>query len=162
MIDEKKVTDPRTELGADIVNLNFWQAAGISKVAPLVTFTYLDGLATSMLSVAWATLQYGFQDINLSPAGPFPLASSPWIDSVAFLGDGRVEIQFVDQVPDLAGTNVDLNFIGGSAQPQGNATPRGSAVVSAGSGGNINLVTIGAMTGVGTFDASVPMLVTLW
>lgn len=157
MRDEKRVVDPRYELGADVVNLAFWQAAGISKVVPLLAFTLESG-NTSMVMTAWDTAQYAYQAVG--DADTFALASSPWVQSIATLGDGRVTVQFVDTVPDMAGNTVDLNFMLASCQVTG--TARGSAVVSVGSGGRQNLLTLGAQTAVGTFDAAADMLVTVW
>lgn len=157
MRDEKKVVDPRFELGAAVVNLEFWQAAGISKVVPLIAFTLASG-NTTMVMTAWDNTQYAYQAVG--DTGTFALASSAWVQSVTTLGDGRIEVQFVDTVPDMEGNTVDLNFMMAACQVVGVA--RGSAVVSAGSGGMQNLLTLGSQTAVGTFDSAADMLVTVW
>lgn len=159
MVDEKRVTSPVNEVGADVVNLSFWQAAGISRVLPLVSFNYDAGVANYLMA-AWATTQYGYRDTAGVPAAA-NLVDSPYVSTVTVLGDNRVEVQFVDQVTDMAGAAYDLNFTFGTAIPANTAVRKGSAVISTGPGGRTNLVTIGVASAAGTFHTH-EVAVSLW
>ena len=162
MEDERKVADPRQQFGADIANLMFWQAAGMTKTSPLVVFNHLSGGLTNFLVAAWDSAQYGFQDANDLPGPPVAIASNTWVDTVTVLGDNRIEVQFEDTVVDFRGSAISLNFQYATAFAiDSGLNARCSCVVGTGGGGNLNLLTIAADTGA-AFDATVPMIVKVW
>lgn len=91
MLDERHTVDPQKEIGADQVNLAFWQDAGISLCAPKAVLQYFDGEGTLL---RWGVLAWD-QTIYQNAAVDAP----PAILTFTKNGTGDYSILFDSQVP---------------------------------------------------------------
>ena len=167
MRDEAAVSDPKRKVGADVFNLMFWQAAGISQTSPLVTtHVAMDSGLTAAAMAAWDDEIFGYSPYP--PPTTYPLLSDwPWVQSTSWDGQ-QFSIQFADQVPSKDQGLLDLNFQYGNAAPLFGGVPttplvllEPSVVIETGSGGLQNLVKVAVRINGTTFGPA-PVTLSLW
>ena len=109
--DRKPVKDPTQEIDAATYTLGWWNVAGMDKTAPMAVFT---------CTVTGGVIAVVNQALAFDPdAGLADLVFT-------YEAAGRYSFAFASQYPDQRGTDVDLELMGGIAQPSNQAPYRGA------------------------------------
>lgn len=115
--DERPVGDTKREIAASIFNMDFWQLAGLSKVAPKVVL---------VCSVSGGVVTTDSQMLAFDPNGS--LSTLTW----TYNGAGDYDLAFSSQYPDELGNNVNLSLDGGIVLATGSSPLVGSVDLTSG------------------------------
>ena len=115
--DERPVTDASREIAASIFNMDFWQLAGLGKIAPK---------AVLMCSVAGGVVTTDEQMLAFDPNAA--LSTLTW----TYVGVGDFDLDFSSQYPDELGNNVNLSLVGGIVLATGTSPLVGSVEMVSG------------------------------
>jgi len=102
VVDERLVVDPRSEMGATLLNLLAWQAGGLGVLAPLALVFYEPGFGGFTERLRYG----GFASNADGPLVMVPMGSVPWL-TVVRSGPGSYAFTF-SQVLGMDGVLVDL------------------------------------------------------
>jgi len=114
--DERPVQDAKREIAASIFNMDFWQLAGLGKVAPKAV------LVCTVSGAVTTTDQMLAFDPNAN------LSTLTW----TYNGVGDYDLAFSSQYPDELGNNVNLSLVGGIALATGSSPLVGSVDLTSG------------------------------
>jgi len=110
LTNRRVVSDPTQEIDAATYTLGWWQISGMDRTAPMAVFTCT--VAGSVITVVHQALAFD-PDAGL-------------VDLVfTYEAAGRYSFAFASQYPDQRGEDVDLELIGGLANPSNQAPYRG-------------------------------------
>jgi hypothetical protein len=111
VIDERLVVDPRSEMGAALLNLLAWQAGGLGVLAPLALVFYEPGFGGFTERLRYG----GFASNADGPLVMVPMGSVPWL-TVVRSAAGSYAFTFT-QVLGMDGVLVDLPISSAAVYP---------------------------------------------